>query len=77
MSVKHYNNGKVAITDSHNFKGMSMSSLEEAQALVESSIKEDTLSLARKCGIKTLDTLTDITKRAEQIICIIIDCLHS
>ena len=77
MSVKHYNNGKVAITDSHNFKGMSMSSLEEAQALVESSIKEDTLSLARKCGIKTLDTLTDITKRAEQNIGIIIDCLHS
>ena len=66
MSVKHYQNGKVAITDSSKFKGMPMSALEEAQELVEKSIKADTLAQANKCGIKTLDTLTTITERANQ-----------
>jgi hypothetical protein len=77
MSVKHYLNGKTVITDSANFKGMPMSTLEEAQELVEKSIKEDTLALAHKCGIKTLDTLTDITNRANQNVGIIMDCLQS
>lgn len=77
MSVKHYQNGKVAITDSSNFKGMPMSALEEAQELVEKSIKADTLAQANKCGIKTLDTLTTITERANQNIGIVMDCLQS
>lgn len=77
MSVKHYQNGKVAITDSVNFKGMPMSALEEAQELVEKSVKADTLAQANKCGIKTLDTLTTITKRANENIGIVMDCLQS
>lgn len=77
MSVKHYQNGKVTVTDSQNFKGMQMSVLEEAQDLVEKSVKEDTLSLAKKCGIKQLDTLTTITERANQNIGIVMDCLQS
>ena len=77
MSVKHYQNGKVTVTDSHNFKGMPMSVLEEAQDLVEKAIKEDTLALVKKCGIKQLDTLTTITERANQNIGIVMDCLQS
>ena len=48
MSVKHYQNGKVTVTDSHNFKGMPMSVLEEAKDIVEKAVKEDTLVLAKK-----------------------------
>ena len=77
MSVKHYQNGKVTVTDSQNFKGMPMSVLEEAQDLVEKAVKEDTLVLAKKCGIKQLDTLTTITERANQNIGIVMDCLQS
>ena len=77
MSVKHYQNGKVAVTDSHNFKGMPMSALEEAQELVEKAVKADTLAQANKCGIKQLDTLTTITERANQNIGIVMDCLQS
>lgn len=77
MSVKHYQNGKVAVTDSQNFKGMPMSALEEAQELVEKAVKDDTLAQAKKCGIKQLDTLTTITERANQNIGIVMDCLQS
>ena len=77
MSVKHYQNGKVTVTDSQNFKGMPMSVLEEAQDLVEKAVKEDTLVLVKKCGIKQLDTLTTITERANQNIGIVMDCLQS
>ena len=77
MSVRHYQNGKVIVTDSQNFKGMPMSALEEAQDLVEKAVKEDTLVLAKKCGIKQLDTLTTITERANQNIGIVMDCLQS
>lgn len=77
MSVKHYQNGKVAVTDSQNFKGMPMSALEEAQELVEKAVKADTLAQAKKCGIKQLDTLTTITERANQNIGIVMDCLQS
>lgn len=75
--MKHYQNGKVTVTDSQNFKGMPMSVLEEAQDLVEKAVKEDTLVLAKKCGIKQLDTLTAITERANQNIGIVMDCLQS
>lgn len=77
MSVKHYQNGKVAVTDSQNFKGMPMSALEEAQELVEKAVRDDTLAQAKKCGIKQLDTLTTITERANQNIGIVMDCLQS
>ena len=77
MSVKHYQNGKVAITDSHNFKGMRLSDLEEAQKLVADSVEADTKGLAKKCGIGKIETLDSITKRANQNIGVIMDCLHS
>lgn len=77
MSVKHYANGKVAVTDSRSFRGMNTSALEEAQALVEKSVFEDTKSLAEKCGIRQIDTLSSITERASRNIGVIMDCLHS
>ena len=77
MSVKHYQNGKVAITDSHNFKGMKLSDLEAAQKLVADTTEADTKELARKCGIKEIETLDSITKRANQNIGVIMDCLQS
>lgn len=77
MSVKHYQNGKVAITDSHNFKGMRLSDLEEAQQLVADSVEADTKELAKKCGIGKIETLDSITKRANQNIGVMMDCLRS
>ncbi len=77
MSVKHYQNGKVAVTDSHNFKGMKLSDLEAAQKLVADAAEADTKELARQCGIKEIETLDSITKRANQNIGVIMDCLQS
>ena len=77
MSVKHYQNGKVAITDSSNFKGMKLSDLEAAQKLVADAAEADTKELAKKCGIKEIETLDSITKRANQNIGVIMDCLQS
>ena len=77
MSVKHYQNGKVAVTDSHNFKGMKLSDLETAQKLVADAAEADTKELAKKCGIKEIETLDSITKRANQNIGVIMDCLQS
>ena len=76
MSVKHYQNGKIAVTDSKNFKGMPLSTLEEAQAIVEDSIKADTKALADKCNIK-LDSLKSVSERAEQNIGVVMDCIQS
>ena len=77
MSVKHYQNGKVAVTDSHTFRGMSTSALQEAQELVEKAIKEDTIELAKKCGVKEVDTLDSVMKRAEDNVGTIMDCFKS
>ena len=77
MSVKHYQNGKVAITDSHSFKGMKLSDLEAAQKLVADAVETDTKALAEKCGFKQIETLDSITKRANQNIGVIMDCLMS
>lgn len=74
MSVKHYADGSVAVTDSHNFKGMSISAMEEAQSLLEEALKNDTVSLAGKCGIKQIDTLQSVTERAQRNIGAVIDC---
>ena len=76
MSVKHYQNGKTAVTDSKNFKGMPLSALEEAQSIVEDSIKVDTKALADKCNIK-LDSLKSVSERAEQNIGVVMDCIQS
>ena len=76
MSVKHYQNGKVVVADSVRFKGMPMSMLEEAQALVEKAVKEDTEATARKSGIQ-LDSVKSVSDRANQNIGIIMDCLQS
>lgn len=74
MSVKHYQNGNTVVTDSLNFRGMNVSALEEAQDLVEKSLRTDTLRLAEKCGIKQVDTLSTITERAKRNMGDIIDC---
>lgn len=74
MSVKHYQNGNTVVTDSLNFRGMNTSALEEAQDLVEKSLRADTLRLAERCGIKQVDTLSTITERAKRNIGDIIDC---
>ena len=76
MSVKHYQNGKICVTDSRTFKGASTSALEEAQALVEDSIKADTLAYADKAGIK-IDTLKDVSNRAKENIGTVMDCILS
>ena len=76
MPVKHYQNGKTTVTDSKNFKGMPLSVLEEAQAIVEDSIKADTKALADKCNIR-LDSLKSVSERAEQNIGVVMDCIQS
>ena len=76
MGVKHYANGKIVVTDSHNFKGMKLSALEEAQALVEKAIHEDTASYARKCGIQ-LDSVKTVSDRAKENIGAVMDCILS
>lgn len=76
MSVKHYQNGKVVVTDSVRFKGMPMSMLEEAQSLVEKAVKEDTEATAKKSGFQ-LDSVKSVSDRANQNIGIIMDCLQS
>ena len=74
MSVKHYANGKIAVTDSHTFKGMKLSALTEAQELVEKGIKEDIDSYATKCGIQ-LDSLKSVSDRAKENIGAVMDCI--
>lgn len=74
MNVKHYQNGKSVVTDSHSFRGMNVSALEEAQELVESALSADTEKLAKKCGIKQVDTLKTVIERANRNIGAIIDC---
>lgn len=76
MSVKHYQNGRVSVTDSRRFRGMAVSALEEAQNLVEESVKADTTELARKSGVQ-LDSLESVSNRANRNIGIIMDCLQS
>lgn len=76
MSVKHYANGRKAITDSQTFRGMNISALEEAQKLVEEAIKEDTTSYASKSGIQ-LDSLSTASERAKENIGIIMDSILS
>ena len=77
MSVKHYQNGKVAVTDSHTFRGMSTGALQEAQELVEKAVKEDTIELAKKCGVKEVDTLDSVMKRAQDNVGTVMDCFMS
>lgn len=68
MGIKKYGNGRTILTDSADFKGMPLSALEEAQALVEQGVKEDMYALARKCGIKQVDTLISVTERAKEFV---------
>ena len=76
MSVKHYANGKVSVTDSSTFRGMKLSDLQEAQALVEKAIYEDTEAEAKKCGIQ-LDSVETVSKRAKENIGAVMDCILS
>lgn len=77
MNVKKYSNGVTSVTDSSSFRGMSLSALTDAQALIESSLREDTQAFAGKCGIKQLDTLETITERANRNIGAVMDCIKT
>lgn len=74
MNIKHYQNGKTAVTDSKTFRGTSTSALDDAIELVEKSTKEETVKLAQKCGIPQVDTLKTVTERATRNIGTVIDC---
>lgn len=74
MNIKHYQNGNVSVTDSQSFRGINQSALDEAIDLVEKNTKEDTIMLAKKCGISQVDTLKSITDRANRNIDTVIDC---
>ena len=76
MSVKHYQNGKIAVTDSRNFKGMSLSALEEAQQLVADAQKADMEKEAMRNGI-VLDSVASVSNRAQENIGAIIDCMKA
>lgn len=76
MSVKHYQNGKVAITDSKTFRGMKLSDLETAQNMVVDGIKDDLDKMAKNAGLQ-LDTVKTVSDRAQQNIGIVMDCLQS
>lgn len=76
MSVKHYQNGKVSVTDSVNFKGMPMSALTEAQDLMEKAVRKDAEDMARRTGI-VLDSVKSVSDRASQNIGVMVDCLMS
>ena len=76
MSVKHYQSGKVAVTDSRNFRGMSLTALEEAQQLVADAVKTDTYDYAQKNDI-VIDSVSDVSRRARENIGVMIDCLKS
>ena len=76
MNVKHYSNGKVAVTDSSTFKGMKLSALEEAQDLVEKSVRADTVAQANKSGI-VLDTVKSVSERAQANIGLVMDLMKS
>ena len=76
-SVKHYGNGKIAVADACTFKGLRTSALEEAIQLCADAEKEDIFNLADKCGIKQVDTLDSIVKRAKDNVGMVMDCFMS
>lgn len=76
MSISHYANGKTAVRDSNNFKGLRISALDEAQALVAEAEKNDFKALAEKSGVKTVETLDSIIKRANVNVGMVIDCIR-
>ena len=77
MSVSHYTNGKVSIRDSANFKGLRISALDEAMKLVAEAEEKDFKKLAEKSGVKDVETLDSIMKRANANVGIVIDCIRS
>ena len=74
LNVKHYANGKTGVTDSVNFRGMSLSVLDEAQSFVEEGIKNETFEFARKCN-RQIDTVDSCTKRALDLNSRVIDSI--
>ena len=76
MSVSHYANGKTAVRDSNNFRGLRISALDEAQKLVAEAEENDFKELAKKSGVKTVETLDSIIKRANVNVGMVIDCIR-
>lgn len=76
MSVSHYANGKTSVRDSNNFRGLRISALDEAQKLVAEAEENDFKELAKKSGVKTIETLDSIIKRANVNVGMVIDCIR-
>ena len=77
MNIKHYAQGKTSVFDSATFRGAKISALEEAQQLVADATYQDTLAFVQKLGIKQLDSVKDVSDRAERNIGSVIDCLKT
>lgn len=73
MSVRKNTDGSVRVLDSCFFKGASLSAVEEAQSLVEHSVREDSARYASRLGIPHLDTLKDVNERACRMVSSFID----
>lgn len=76
MSVRHYQNGNVAVTDSKRFRGMDSSALDEAQSLVVGALHDDMVSLASRCGMKGVETLDSVVHRANRTYGALLDCVR-
>lgn len=77
MSVSHYANGKTAVRDSSTFKGLRLSAMDEAMQLVADAEEKDFKELAKKSGVKEVETLDSIMKRANTNVGMVIDCIRS
>lgn len=77
MSIKKYQNGKTAVTDSSSFRGMPLSAQSEAQELIERSLRDDTVALARKTGIPQVDSLKTVMERANRNVGAVMDCIRN
>lgn len=77
MSVSHYANGKVTVRDSAVFKGLRLSAMDEAMKLVAEAEEKDFKELAKKSGVKEVETLDSIMTRANTNVGMVIDCIRS
>ena len=76
MSVSHYANGKTVVRDSNTFKGLRLSVMDEAMQMVAEAEEKDFKELAKKSGVKEVETLDSIMKRANTNVGMVIDCIR-
>ena len=68
MSIKKYANGRTAVSDSDVFRGMSLSSLKEAQELVADSVFDDTKRFYSEHGLGRQDSVANCSARAVRVL---------